>query len=167
MFNRNFFNGTAGAPPLLEAEPVSLRAPLGAGRPHGASLVKDLGPKRILVIDDDPTVRDLVALTVTRAGFTAKTAEDGEDGWMALCGAAYDLVITDHEMPRLTGLKLIKRMRAVSIEPPCILISGQLPESDSALRAIVHRGAVLVKPFSPSELIERVYGLLLTGEFQG
>jgi DNA-binding response OmpR family regulator len=123
-------------------------------------------PKQILVIDDDSEVRVLVARTVTKAGFRADTAKDGEEGWRALCVTNYDLVITDHKMPKLSGLKLIERMRAVSIEPPCILISANMPMSESDLAKIVHRGSVLPKPFSPSELIERVYGLLLRGDLQ-
>jgi hypothetical protein len=55
----------------------------------------------------------------------------------------------------------------VSIEPPCILISANPPLPESALNKIVHRGAVLPKPFSPAELIEKVYGLLLLGNLEG
>jgi CheY-like chemotaxis protein len=126
-----------------------------------------LPPKQILVIDDDKDVRVLVALTITQAGFQADTAEDGEKGWEALCSTNYDLVITDHEMPNLTGLKLIERMREVSIEPPCILISANPPLPESTLNKIVHRGAVLPKPFSQTELIEKVFGLLLLGNLEG
>lgn len=118
------------------------------------------------MVEDDPEIRELVARTVTRAGFQVDTAGDGEEAWNALCLTAYDLVITDHEMPRLTGLKLIERIRAVSAEPPCILISCNLPESDSTLRQILCRGALLAKPFSAVQLVEKVFGLLLHGDFE-
>ncbi len=134
--------------------------------PCWTNQVRESAPKQILVIDDDPEVLELIAGTVIRAGFQADTARNGEEGWTALCLMPYDLVITGHEMPNLTGLKLIERLRAVSIEPPCILISESLPSPESALRKIVHRGVVLGKPFSPSDLIEKVYGLLLHGDFQ-
>jgi DNA-binding response OmpR family regulator len=123
-------------------------------------------PKQILVIDDEPELRELVADNVIRAGFRVDTARDGEEGWKALCVTTYDLLITDHEMPKLTGLALIERLRAVSTRPPCILISGSLPMPVSALNGIVHPGAVLRKPFSASALIEKVYGLLSHGDFQ-
>lgn len=119
--------------------------------------------KQILVIDDDPAVRDWVARTVTRAGFQADTASDGEHGWDALLKAAYDLVITDNEMPRLTGLELVARIRSFSTEPPCIVISADPSGIESILRQLVGPGAILAKPFSPAELIERVYGHLLHG----
>jgi len=122
--------------------------------------------KKILVVDDDRGIREMVAETVTWAGFKADTAQDGEEGWVAICLTTYDLIITDHEMPKLTGLALIKRLRHVSPEPPCILISGNLPTHDPDLDGIIDRSAFLEKPFSASALIEKVYGLLLYGDFQ-
>jgi CheY-like chemotaxis protein len=136
------------------------RSPAYSGNSNGTSPFK-----HILVVDDDPDCRDLVARTLSRAGFRPETARDGEEGWGALCSATYDLVITDHEMPRLTGLNLIKRLRAVSIEPPCILLSGNLPGPESTLRELVRPGSILAKPFSGIALIEEVFGLLLRGEF--
>ena len=133
---------------------------------NGRNGIKGSPQKHILVVDDEQAVRELVVLTVARAGFRADTALDGEEGWNALCLTSYDLVITDHEMPRLTGLDMIKRLRAVSVEPPCILISGNLPESESTLQGIVHPGVILAKPFSCAALIETVYSLLMRGDFQ-
>jgi DNA-binding response OmpR family regulator len=72
----------------------------------------------------------------------------------------YELVITDHQMPRLTGLSLITRLREVSINAPCILISASLPEPEPTLIKLIDPGAVLTKPFKPTDLIETVYSLL-------
>lgn len=121
-------------------------------------------PKQILVIDDDATMCEMIARTVRRVGFRAHLARDGEEGWQALCRSSYDLVITDNEMPRLTGIKLIERIRAVSGEPPCILISGSLNGLESMFHEIVSPGAVLAKPFSPTALVETIFGLLLRGD---
>lgn len=153
-------NGQHTAPNALE---FVRRA---GGAPRAACLDRAVESKsrQILVVDDDTYVRNLVAKTVTRAGFRADTANDGENGWEAFCRVAYDLVITDHEMPRLTGLRLIARIRSYSQEPPCILISGELPAVESTLMAIVGRGAILAKPFSPAALIEKVQGLLVHGD---
>jgi DNA-binding response OmpR family regulator len=135
--------------PILQDNPRQIGAP---------------ATRQVLVIDDDPEVRELVARTIARAGFRADTANDGEKGWEALRNAAYDLVITDNEMPRLTGLKLIERIRSVSIEPPCILISGNPSGVDSILMQRVGPCVFLAKPFSPAALIEKVYRLLLHGD---
>ena len=121
-------------------------------------------PKYILVVDDDDGVRELVARSITKVGYRVDTARDGEEAWSALCVAAYDLLITDNSMPKLSGLNLIRRLRAVSPEPPCILITGgpSIPELPS--RGVIHHSAILAKPFSCEELIEMIYGVLLHGD---
>lgn len=126
-----------------------------------------LGPpsfRQILVVDDDPSLRDLIAKTVTQAGFRVDVARDGEEGWNALCRADYALVITDNEMPKLTGIKLIERIRSVSVEPPCILISGNMAGLETQLAGRPAPEALLGKPFSAAALIERIFTLLLRGE---
>jgi CheY-like chemotaxis protein len=170
MLIQNTAQGATESPPATAADSITSAdgRELPTAIPSGAGCDAGIRPrKQILVIDDDNDVRGLVARTVVKAGFRADTARDGEEGWLALCVTNYDLVITDHEMPKLSGLKLIERMREVSIEPPCILISANLPLPVSDLKKIVHRGTVLPKPFSPAELIERVYGLLLYGDLPG
>jgi DNA-binding response OmpR family regulator len=156
----------ATADPQPPADP---RIKEGDGRAGVPAPSADPGPialaaaKQILIIDDDHDVRALVAKTVARAGFRADIVSDGEHGWLAFCRNAYDLVITSHEMPGQDGLKLIERIRAFSKEPPCILIAGDLPSAESFLKPLVGHGAILEKPFSPSALIEKIYGLLLHG----
>jgi DNA-binding response OmpR family regulator len=120
--------------------------------------------KQILVIDHDPEVRELVAKTITRAGFRADIESDGEEGWHALCRVTYDLVITGNEMPGLTGVKLIERIRGFSKEPPCMLISGKQSGVESTLMPLIGFDGFLAKPFSPAALIEKVYDLLLHGQ---
>ena len=106
-------------------------------------------------------------MLVSREGFVADTAGDGEEGWKSVCSTGYELVITDHHMPKLTGLSLITRLREVSIKAPCILISSTLPESESTLTKMIDPGAVLTKPFKPAVLIETVYALLQRATAQG
>ena len=118
------------------------------------------GPKRVLVADDDLFMRTMVSRVATSIGHVADTAEDGEEAWEALHAAHYDLLITDHSMPRLTGLKLILRLRAESPSPPCILISANLPLPKPILRRLMHPGDVIDKPFRRELLAEAMRGLL-------
>jgi DNA-binding response OmpR family regulator len=151
----------AWAPPFSGAnEPAKSYLSLGA---DGISKFQQ---RQILIVDDEPEIRDLVARTVMGVGFRADTAEDGEKGWAALCQTNYDLLITDHDMPRLKGLALIKRLRAISSDKPCILMSGSLPEPEPMLKKFVLPGVVMAKPFSPSVLIEKVRDLLFRNETQ-
>ncbi len=143
--------------PLLSASSEAIPGPV-------ADLIGPLPAKKILIVNDDASACEMIARTVTRAGFRADVARDGEEGWDALCRRDYDLVITDNELPKLTGVELIERIREISVEPPCILISGSLPGVESIFKSLIHPGAVLGKPFSPTALIEKVYSLLLHGD---
>lgn len=118
------------------------------------------GSKRILIADDDSMIRECIALLLSHTGFEVETVRDGEEGWRAVRSAEFDLLITDHQMPNMTGLNLIKKIRAASIEAPCILISAYLPETESALMPLIQPGAILAKPFEFAALIALVESLL-------
>lgn len=120
-------------------------------------------PSPILVVDDDLMHRELIARVVLRAGYLAHTAANGEEGWEKMRRVDYALVIVDHEMPRLTGLKLVERLRAVSPSPPCILISVYLPEPIWVLKEKVYPGAVLQKPFKIDQLTATISDLVRAG----
>ena len=89
-------------------------------------------PRRILVVEDEPEIRRLNAVVLTDSGYEVDTADDGMMGWYALhatCHApdSYDLLITDYNMPGLTGLDLVERLRAAHMALPVIMASGTLP----------------------------------------
>jgi DNA-binding response OmpR family regulator len=109
-------------------------------------------PGRILLVDDDEMFLPLAATVLTQAGFHVKTAVDGEAGWTALCAGDYDLLITDNDMPRLTGVELVMRARKARMTLPVVMASGS-----SVLEAIHGSGcldlaAFLHKPFAIHEL---------------
>jgi DNA-binding response OmpR family regulator len=119
---------------------------------------------RILVVEDDPDLLSVISRILERAGFLILRARDGEEGWRAIETSHFDLVITDNEMPRLDGMKMIRRLRAYSTEPPCLLISGSIDGQEQRLMRSICPGMVLAKPFSPLVLLETVMHLLLNGE---
>jgi DNA-binding response OmpR family regulator len=117
---------------------------------------KPIWIRRILVVDDDDAYLDLVRAVLTHAGFRVNTALDGEEGWTALCAAPYDLLITDNDMPRLTGVELVMRLRQAGMTLPVIMASGSLvlgPFTDSAFLGLT---GFLRKPFSIQELVDFV-----------
>ena len=113
-------------------------------------------PGRILVVDDDAAVQAVVAEVLRREGYQVDCAEDGEAGWQALRADPLDLLITDHEMPRLSGLDLLRRVRAVPLALPVILMSGNMPADAPDLIALLPPCAALKKPFSVRELLDKV-----------
>ena len=116
----------------------------------------------ILIADDHAFFRELIAKALMTNGYRVDCAEDGEDAWDALCRKDFDLLITDHDMPRLTGLDLLRRVRASPFELPAILISGMLPTDAEGFEEILAPGAALAKPFSLEQLLQVVNTILLS-----
>lgn len=117
-------------------------------------------PQRILVVEDDVAVRQLNALVLVRSGYQVEAAEDGAAGWEALHANHFDLLITDHDMPKLTGLELVKKARGARMSLPVILASGSLHTEEVERHPWLQLAATLLKPFSPHQLLETVKEVL-------
>lgn len=117
-------------------------------------------PERILVAEDDADIRGLVAVVLSDAGFRVTCANDGKEGWDALCADHFDLLVTDHDMPNLTGLELLCRIRAGRANLPVVLISGSMPLGEPDLFRCLAPGVALEKPFSLKVLLRTIQRLL-------
>ena len=115
---------------------------------------------RILLVDDDPDMRELNAEVLIRSGYNVDTANDGADAWNALNEANYDLLITDNQMPRVMGLELIKKLRSEDKTLPIILVSGTVPTEELKQHPWLQLDAMLSKPFSIAELLDTVKEVL-------
>jgi DNA-binding response OmpR family regulator len=119
------------------------------------------GHNNILIVDDDASVRDILGTFLRRSGYRVSSANDGEAGWEALCANSFNALITDHDMPRLTGLDLLRRVRSGPLRVlPTILISGEMPWGEKDLLDLVWPGVAMEKPFSLLELLTSVRGVL-------
>jgi CheY-like chemotaxis protein len=111
----------------------------------------------ILIVDDDAGVRDVLAELLRRSGYRVSCANDGEAAWEALCANSFDALVTDHAMPGLTGLDLLRRVRSGPLNAmPIILISGQMPWEETELLDLVRPGVAMEKPFSFFEFLANV-----------
>ncbi|MFT3867171.1 MAG: response regulator [Nibricoccus sp.] len=110
----------------------------------------------ILVVDDDDAVRNVLASVLRRASYTVDCASDGEEAWRLLTTGDYDGMVTDNEMPRMSGLELVRRLRALPSNLPVILISGRMPGSEEELEELISPGMALDKPFSFDKLLAAV-----------
>lgn len=115
---------------------------------------------RILVVDDDISVRQLNAEVLFHSGYQVDAAADGAAAWEILNTDSYDLLITDHNMPKLTGVELLKRLRAARMALPAILISGAMPTEELNRDPRLQIEATLLKPFTPDELLGTVRKVL-------
>jgi DNA-binding response OmpR family regulator len=115
---------------------------------------------RILVVDDDISIRQLSAAVLKPSGYQVDTAEDGAAGWEALHGKSYDLLITDHDMPKVSGVELVKKLRSARMTLPVVLTSGALPADELSRNPSLRLAATLLKPFSRDELLGTVMEVL-------
>jgi DNA-binding response OmpR family regulator len=127
------------------------------GEPAKTEIRHDTNPlHRILVVDDDIGIRQLSARLLAQFGFQVDVAEDGAAGWEALCAKPYDLLITDHSMPKLSGVELVKRLRSARMALPVILASGLMPTGELNRHPGLNLAATLPKPFTGDELLGTV-----------
>ncbi len=115
--------------------------------------------RRILVVDDEPDIRYLNAKVLINSGYEVDTAEDGQVGWKAVSHSpeSYALLITDHNMPGLTGLALVKKLREARITLPVVMATAALPSEDLFARyPWLQPAALLLKPYTIEELLGTV-----------
>ena len=117
-------------------------------------------PQRILVADDEPTVRRLITEALVRSGYHVDAAEDGAVAWEAIQARHYDLLITDNAMPKVTGLELVRNMRSARIEVPVVMVSGSISTDELERRPWLEISAVLSKPFALDALLATVKSAL-------
>jgi CheY-like chemotaxis protein len=103
-------------------------------------MTRTLPPQRILVVDDEPSVREAVKLLLTFDGHQVETAGCGEEGLASFASAQFDLIITDHKMPMMTGAEFAQRIKQRAPTKPIIMLTAFAPElQPSAIDLIVHK----------------------------
>jgi two-component system response regulator ResD len=119
----------------------------------------------ILVVDDEPTIAEVVARYLARAGYDAQTAVDGPSAVAAAAARRPDLVVLDIMLPGLDGLEVMRRLREDLRERvPVILLTAKGEEADRLVGLRQGADDYVVKPFSPRELVARVEAVLRRGE---
>ncbi|HEV2436386.1 MAG TPA: GNAT family N-acetyltransferase [Verrucomicrobiae bacterium] len=117
---------------------------------------------RILVVEDDCQLRQLNSQVLSHHGYAVDAAENGATAWEALQINRYDLLITDNNMPRLTGIELLKKLRSARMGLPVIMATGTLPRQELAQNPWLEPVATLVKPYAPDQLLVMVKEVLHT-----
>lgn len=114
---------------------------------------------QVLVVDDDPHIRQLLVFALEKAGLAAREAEDGEAALAAVADSPPDLVVLDINMPKLDGLEVCRRLRAQG-DLPILFLSSRDDEIDRVLGIELGGDDYVVKPFSPREVVARVQAIL-------
>jgi two-component system, OmpR family, response regulator len=114
---------------------------------------------RILVVDDEPNIRDVICFALERAGMTTATAGNGAQAMMAFRSGKTDLIVLDIGMPDTDGLDVCRQIRKTS-SIPILFLSARDEEIDRVLGLEIGGDDYVTKPFSPRELVARVKTIL-------
>ncbi|GGS71207.1 response regulator transcription factor [Nonomuraea spiralis] len=120
-------------------------------------------PARLLVVDDEPALREALQSSLEFEGYRVGTANDGQAALDALTGEPYDAVLLDVMMPRLDGLTACRRLRAQGNHIPVLMLTARDAVGDRVSGLDAGADDYLVKPFELDELLARVRALLRRG----
>jgi two-component system, OmpR family, response regulator len=113
----------------------------------------------ILVVDDDPHIRDVVRFAFEKTGMTISTAQDGKEALRQFDRNVHELVVLDIGMPEMDGLEVCRQIRKTS-DTPILFLSARDEEIDRILGLEIGGDDYVTKPFSPRELVARVNAIL-------
>ncbi|HZP30960.1 MAG TPA: response regulator [Acidimicrobiia bacterium] len=118
--------------------------------------------KRLLVIEDDVDIRELVAFKLTQVGYEVEAFEDPREAVEAALHQPPDLVVLDIMMPAMSGLEVCRRLRAepATAVTPIVMLTAKAQEADVERGFAAGATDYVVKPFSPRELVSRVDAIL-------
>jgi phosphate regulon transcriptional regulator PhoB len=116
----------------------------------------------VLVVEDEPDIRNLIVHHLTRDGFRCRTAASGPEALARIRTAAPDLVVLDLMLPELNGLEVCRRLRAdpATTAIPIIMLTAKTDEVDRVVGLEMGADDYVAKPFSPKELVARVRAVL-------
>ena len=119
-------------------------------------------PSRVLIVEDEPDIRELVVHHLKREGYQVSAASSGEEALRQVLAAPPDLVLLDLMMPAMDGLEVCRRLRQdpATAMLPIVMLTAKGDEVDRVLGLEIGADDYIVKPFSPKELVARVRAVL-------
>ena len=113
----------------------------------------------MLVVDDEPMVREVLARYLAKEGYSVDTAEDGDSALRSFADDSPDIVLLDLMLPRIDGLEVFRRIRELG-QTPVIMLTAKGEETDRVVGLVLGADDYVVKPFSPREVVARVRAVL-------
>ncbi len=130
---------------------------MGTRLPQDSATDDDaLVKRRILVVEDDPSIQLGLRMVLERAGYEVAVAEDGESGFERVQLEPWDLVILDVMLPKLNGYEVLGRMRRLGVGVGVLILSARTAEPDRVMGLDLGADDYVSKPFSVPELLARV-----------
>jgi DNA-binding response OmpR family regulator len=121
--------------------------------------------REVLIVDDSPDLRGMLAFTLGDLGFTVREAKNGEDALVELADHAPDCVVLDLMMPGLTGFKVLEQMRARKLAPDArvVILSAQDDERALVRGFELHADEFFMKPVDPDLVAHKISALIEAG----
>lgn len=116
--------------------------------------------KRILIVDDDDEIRELLEFDVSQSGYFVDTAKDGKDGLTKALNNTYDLILLDVMMPKMNGFDVCKNIRQAKLSIPILMLTAKGTIDDKTIGFDCGADDYLVKPFDVQEVLLRIRVLL-------
>jgi len=116
--------------------------------------------RRLLIVEDDPTLRQALTFNLTREGYEVTTAADGESALEAARNERLDLVLLDVMLPGMSGVEVLRVLRREGIATPVIILSAKGDEIDRVVGLKIGADDYVAKPFSRPELLARIEAVL-------
>lgn len=116
--------------------------------------------KRILIVDDDDEIRELLEFDVSQSGYFVDTASDGKEGLQKALNNTYDLILLDVMMPKMNGFDVCKNIRQAKLSIPVLMLTAKGTINDKTVGFDCGADDYLVKPFDIQEVLLRIRVLL-------
>lgn len=118
--------------------------------------------KKVLVVDDEIHIVHVVAIKLRNNGYEVITAENGIDAYVLACAEKPDIIVTDFQMPLMTGLELVKKLRLndQTKDTPVIMLTARGFAIENEQKEELRISEFLSKPFSPKELLRTIEDIL-------
>ncbi len=116
--------------------------------------------KRILIVDDDDEIRELLEFDISHSGYFVDTASDGKEGLQKALNNSYDLILLDVMMPKMNGFDVCKNIRQAKLSIPILMLTAKGTINDKTIGFDCGADDYLVKPFDVQEVLLRIRVLL-------
>jgi CheY-like chemotaxis protein len=154
--NKNERSKLRGIQPERQGLMNESQNPAARGSAGALSRPGKIAPQQILVVEDDHCIRQLNSEVLLNAGYLVDAAEDGAVAWDILQLKGYDLLITDNEMPKVSGIELLKMLHGARLDLPVIMATGTPPTAEFTRHPGLQPAVTLLKPYTFSELLSAV-----------
>lgn len=121
-----------------------------------------MSDKKILVVDDEIHIQRVVAIKLKNNGFEVITAQDGKEGYDLAVQESPDVIVSDFQMPNMTGIEMVEKLRSneKTADIPVIMLTARGFAIEDEQKENLHIAEFLSKPFSPKELLKSVENVL-------